>query len=323
VTQDVNIGSAETTASPKRWGGGRVGSAVVLALGVAAVVAGVLYLRAAKSVEATDNAYVKTDLIAVGSRVRGLVSDVMVRPDQPVRAGAPLVQIAPDEYDARLAVARADEAQAEAAIKTAKAALEQFDAELAARKQVAAASLASGAANLAQLGNAQLAAVQRRVLAASLDQARAGRAKADAELTLADQDRGHTLIVAPADGIVGDLSVHAGELVQPGSRILTLVAPVGAYVVANFKETQIARMRVGQPAQIRLDALPDVRLTGEVASLAPASGAEFALLPFEPGSGNFTKIVQRIPVRIHLDPSPDVRLLKAGLSARVSVRLSN
>src|SRR6185312_1535134 len=143
-----------------------------------------------------------------------------------------------------------------------------------------------------------------------------------AALDLAKQDQGWTVIRAPIDGVVGDRQAEAGDYVQPGTRLLTLVPLNAVYVTANFKETQIARMLPGQAARIKVDALPGVTLKGEVDSFAPGSGSQFSLLPFEPGTGNFTKIVQRVPVRIRLDPAqPALAKLRPGLSTTVTVRL--
>ena len=130
------------------------------------------------------------------------------------------------------------------------------------------------------------------------------------------------MIRAPIDGVVGDRQVVAGDYVQPGSRLLTLVPLKSLYVTANFKETQVSRMVVGQPATIKVDALPGRALKGEVDSFAPGSGSQFSLLPFEPGTGNFTKIVQRVPVRIRFEPGQSgLDRLRPGLSTTVTVRL--
>jgi membrane fusion protein (multidrug efflux system) len=163
---------------------------------------------------------------------------------------------------------------------------------------------------------------RRGELQAAIAQARAGQAKADAALALARQDSGHALIRAPIDGVVGDRQAEVGEYVQPGTRLLTIVPTDKVYLVANFKETQTERMVAGQAVSVKIDALAGVTFKGRVESLAPGSGSEFALLPFEPGSGNFTKIVQRVPVRISLDPGQaDLKRLRPGLSAKVSVRV--
>jgi membrane fusion protein (multidrug efflux system) len=164
---------------------------------------------------------------------------------------------------------------------------------------------------------------KRASLAAALAQAEAGVARAQAALDLARQDQAHTVIRAPIDGVVGDRQVEPGDYVQPGSRLLTIVPVRALYVTANFKETQVSRMLAGQPATVRVDALPGRPLTGVVDSFAPGSGSQFSLLPFEPGTGNFTKIVQRVPVRIRLDPGQaGLERLRPGLSSTVTVRLA-
>jgi membrane fusion protein (multidrug efflux system) len=163
---------------------------------------------------------------------------------------------------------------------------------------------------------------KRATLAAALAKAQASVARARAALLLADQDQGHTLIRAPIDGVVGDRQAEPGDYVQPGTRLLTIVPMKALYVTANFKETQVARMVVGQAATIKVDALDGKPLTGRVESFAPGSGSQFSLLPFEPGTGNFTKVVQRVPVRIQLDPGQKgLDRLRPGLSTTVKVRL--
>ena len=166
-------------------------------------------------------------------------------------------------------------------------------------------------------------AAKRPGLAAALATAEAKVGQAQAALDLALQDRRHAAIVAPVDGVVGNRQARTGDYVQPGTRLFTLVPLHSLYVTANFKETQTARMRPGQPAEIDADALPGVTLRGTVDSLAPGSGSSFALLPFEPGTGNFTKIVQRVAVRIRFaSGQPEVDRLRPGLSATVRVRLT-
>jgi membrane fusion protein (multidrug efflux system) len=163
---------------------------------------------------------------------------------------------------------------------------------------------------------------KRATLSAALAKAQASVARARAALLLADQDQGHALIRAPIDGVVGDRQAEPGDYVQPGTRLLTIVPMKALYVTANFKETQVARMVVGQSATIKVDALDGKPLTGRVESFAPGSGSQFSLLPFEPGTGNFTKVVQRVPVRIQLDPGQKgLDRLRPGLSTTVKVRL--
>lgn len=163
---------------------------------------------------------------------------------------------------------------------------------------------------------------QRQRLQAQLQMAKAKVVTAKARLELAQQDQSHTTVYAPMDGTVGNRQIQVGDYVQPGSRLLTLVPLHELYVLANFKETQTQHMFPGQPTRIKIDALPGVSITGTVESLAPGSGSTFALLPFEPGTGNFTKIVQRVPVRIRFDANqPDLERLRPGLSVIAKVDL--
>lgn len=332
---------------------------------------GLVYILSPKNTVSTDAAYVEADSAIVAPRIKGLVAKVLVRHDQAVKRGDPLIAIDPEEFDARVASARADLMNARAEAASAQAALISLAAEerLAAanvraaqtliaaadaesltagddqarydrledsgavarrdadRFRAAAISARSAAAHSRaerDVARAQSAvtSARRPVLEAAQAQAKAGVAHAQAALDLALQDQGHTLIRAPFDGVVGDRQAEAGDYVQPGARLMTLV-PMGAlYVVANFKETQVARMNVGQRATVSVDALPGAVLKGEVDSLAPGSGSQFSLLPFEPGTGNFTKIVQRVPVRIRLDPGQKgLDRLRPGLSTTVKVSL--
>jgi membrane fusion protein (multidrug efflux system) len=343
-----------------------VGAALALAAG------GAGWIAVPKATVSTDDAYLQADTSTVAPKVRGLVAEVLVAHNQPVRRGQPLVRIDAEEFDSRTQSAAADLQNAEAAVLSAKAAFAQLDAEeRLANANVAAAAtairaadaqnrraeadrarydrLASsgfvtrrdvervradavGAAADADKSRAQLEVsrnqaaeirAKRATLTANLAQAEAQVARAKAALDLARQDQGHAVVVSPIDGVVGDRQVEAGDYVQPGTRLMT-VAPLHAlYVTANFKETQVARMTAGQPATIRIDALPGVALKGHVESFAPGTGSQFALLPFEPGTGNFTKIVQRVPVRIRLDANqPGLSRLRPGLSTTVKVRLT-
>ena len=345
----------------------------VLAVGAAALlsVAGAVYILAPKSAESTDAAYVQADSVMVAPRIKGQVAEVLVQHNQAVHRGDPLVRIDPQEFDARVAAATAELANAEAAVGSARAALVQLDAEQAlaaanvraAQTLIASTDAQSAKAeadhrrydNLVSSGavarrdadqfraaaitaqsdaahsraaldvaksQAGVTAARRPVLQAAVAQAQAAAARAKAALDLARQDQGYAVVRAPIDGVVGDRQAEPGDYVQPGTRLLTVVPLNAVYVTADFKETQIARMRPGQSARVKVDALPGVTLTGEVDSFAPGSGSQFSLLPFEPGTGNFTKIVQRVPVRIRLDgDQPAVAKLRPGLSTTVTVKL--
>ena len=203
--------------------------------------------------------------------------------------------------------------------------MSKHEAELARAIALSARSDAQHSRAVLAVSQSQATATlaKRATLKANLASALAAVARALAALDLAKQDVGHAIIRAPIDGVVGDRQVQEGDYLSPGTRLMT-VAPMNAlYVTANFKETQVARMLVGQPARIEVDALGGKVLKGHVDSFAPGTGSQFSLLPFEPGTGNFTKIVQRVPVRISLDPGqPGLERLRPGLSSTVTVHLS-
>ncbi len=346
----------------------------LVALGVALAVAigGVAVILAPVSSESTDDAYVGADATTVAPKVRGLVAEVLVRDNETVHAGQPLVRIDAEEFDAKVVNAKAQLADAEAGVANARAALASLDAEegLAAANVRAAdtairsanaqsdravaderrfdALVGTGAVSVREADSVRAAAVsaeqdvarsfallnvsiesqrvtaaKRATLLASLQKSQAAVQGAHAALDLALQDQRNSLISAAVDGVVGNRQVQQGDYVQPGSRLLTLVPLHGLYVTANFKETQTAKMRPGERATVKIDALPQHALSGVVESLAPGSGSQFALLPFEPGTGNFTKIVQRVPVRIRFDADqPDLSALRPGLSVTAKVALN-
>lgn len=365
-----NVPEADApSASPARKRPSR--RTLVVSLAALAVAAGgALWITGRPSSESTDDAYVAADATTIAPKVRGLVSAILVRDNQPVHAGDPLVRIDPEEFDAKVQAARADLADAEAEVASARAAITSLDAEerlasanvIAARTSIPSSgaeaaraeadrkryeALASTGAvarrdadvyRTAAIGAEQAAARARAMLAvsereagvtfakrasleAALEKAIARRMRAQAALNLARQDQRHTVIRAAVDGVVGNRQVRVGDYVQPGTRLLSLVPLHDLYVTANFKETQTRDMRVGQPVDIQVDALGR-SLTGRVESLAPGSGSTFSLLPFEPGTGNFTKIVQRVPVRIAFDQGQAaVAALRPGLSVTAKVRL--
>jgi membrane fusion protein (multidrug efflux system) len=342
-----------------------------LAAAVAIALAGIAYILSPKSEVSTDNAYLRADSSVVAPKVRGLVAEVLVKHNQSVKRGEPLVRIDAEEFDAKVAAAQADLLDAEADVAAVQAALVALTAEeqlanssiVASQSSVRAADAeheraqadAARYANLVNTGavsrfdadhfrtvalssaadadrsRAQLdvsrnqAAVtraKRLSLQANASQAEAAVARARAALSLAQQDQSHSVIYAPIDGVVADRQVEQGDFVQPGTRLMTIVPLDKLYVVANFKETQTTRMLAGQSVDVEVDAFPDLKLHGTVESFAPGSGSEFSLIPFEPGTGNFTKIVQRVPVRILFDADqPQLAALRPGLSTTVTVRL--
>ena len=216
--------------------------------------------------------------------------------------------------------AEADEARfAELAGRgwTTRARLDQVRAEAkAARAQVAAAE----AAVAAQRGQSGALVANTAGAAASIAAGQAQVQAAEAALRQAELDFQRTVIRAPVDGVVGNRAVREGQLVKSGQQLMAIVPVAEAYVVANFKETQLADMKVGQPVEIALDAYPGLVVHGRIESLAPASGAQFALIPTDSATGNFTKIVQRVPVKIAVDRgSLGSQLLRPGLSVEATV----
>lgn len=327
------------------------------ALLVAGAIWGWQWWSDARHIATTDNAYVKADSAVIAPRVAGYVAEVAVVDNQPVAAGDLLFRL--DDRDWQVAVerARADLARAQAGrsaqsaatasegsgIAEALAALEAARAEAARARadleriekiwrdgfttraiyDAAVAAAQAGAAAVARAEAAVAAQQARRAAAASRGggagaEIAAARAALDqAELTLS-----YAEVRAPMAGVVGNRSVRVGEYLRAGQQAMVIVPVDQAYVVANFKETQVARMQPGQRVRLRLDAFPDVELTGRVESLAPASGSEFSVLPPENATGNFTKVVQRLPVRIAIDrPLPEGVRLAPGLSVTASVDL--
>jgi len=299
-------------------------------------------------VATTDNAYVRADLTAISPKVQGYVSAVPVADNQTITAGEVLVRIDDADFRARLAQAEAGIAAARAAIEAQDAAIGNFDSQRAQleytryetlaklsiaprqrleavaadRRKAAAAVAGARALAAAERGKLAVLASGRKQAEASLQLAQANLAQAEASCTLARIDLANTVIRAPVDGVVAARTVRLGALVQPGTPLLAVVPLDRVWVVANFKETQLARMRPGQPATIRADSFPGVAVKGHVDSFAPASGAEFSVLPPDNATGNFVKVVQRIPVKIRVDPDSPLRgQLRPGMSVSVYISL--
>ncbi|GAA3703779.1 HlyD family secretion protein [Sphingomonas cynarae] len=332
---------------------------ILILLALAVIAAGIVwYVRhetRGKYLQETNDAQVEADMVTVSPRVAGYVADVFVGDNQDVRANQPLVRIDPrdvraqaSQAEAQIAVAAAqadnaraqiaeqyatiDQARAQLAAARAKAA---YDAGEVARYRPLAASGAEPRAQLAQLEatarqsadnvRAQAAAVtmQERRVASFRSQERQGAAQgraARAQLEAANVDVGATLIRAASAGRIGDRTVTVGQYVQAGTRLMSIVPLDRLYITANFKETQLALMRPGQPVTIDVDALDGVELKGRVESVSPGTGAQFSLLPPQNATGNFTKITQRVPVRISIEATPAARrLLVPGLSVVVTV----
>jgi membrane fusion protein, multidrug efflux system len=306
-------------------------------------------------IESTDDAYLQADSVTVAPKVSGYIVEVYVADNQFVAAGAPLArldsrhyQAALDQLTATTAARKADIARSEADLLLQKANIAQARAQLdgaRANETYALAQIhryeplvsagAETGERLAELRNAHsqaaatlaadkaaLESAERQINAtqAQMLQARAQLEAAAANAETARLDAEDTVVKSSIAGRVGDRTVRVGQYVQPGTRLMTIVPVQDIYLEANFKETQIGLMRPGQPAMIHVDALAGADLHGTVASFAPGTGSEFALLPPQNATGNFTKIVQRVPVRIHVDAGEEARkVLMPGLSVTVKV----
>jgi len=306
---------------------------IVAVIALVVIAAGLVFIFSDKPTTSTDDAYVQADKTVVSPKVRGMVTEIVAKENRPVAAGAVLVRIDPEEYDLKVSQAQGDLMAARASEQAAKAGIARLDAE-----EKMTESAVNSAEQLAgpkgpsdpilrqafetAHGQALVAARTRGEIEAAMAEAVAAEYRAKTELDAAQLQKSETSVIAPAGGTVADVQATVGSMVQPGVTLMTIVGQAQPVITANFKETQIGRMLAGQPAEVKIDALPGVTFAGHVDSLAPGSGSQFALIPFEPGSGNFTKIVQRIPVRIALDPGqPGLDRLRAGLSAEVTVRL--
>lgn len=328
-----------------------IGTAVVL------LVAGGFWLADKARFQSTDNAYVKADTVVISPLIEGTVTRVLVEDNQAVQPGQVLVEIDPAEVKARVAQAEANlqALRAGARVANAQAAASQ---SLVAERQASIASAEAGAriaqseltrySRLAEGGwvatqrlqtlraqadqanasvrQARAAGVSQQRSAAAMGaegaQAAAAVKQAEAALAQARIDLDRTVIRAPAAGVVGARGVRAGQYVRSGANLMSIVPLGETYVVANFKETQVAKMRIGQAVEIRADAFGSKTVRGHIESFSPATGSEFALIPVENATGNFTKIVQRVPVKIVIDRDEALgAALRPGLSIAVKVDL--
>jgi membrane fusion protein, multidrug efflux system len=336
---------------PSRRAIKRAALVLALAAGVAgATDFGYGYLTTGRYLESTDDAYVKADSTIVSPKVSGYLAEVLVGDNETVKAGQVLARIDDRDFRTALNQAHADVAGAEAAVRnldaqialqqpviaqeTADVAAAEANLQFASEEQARYDGLMKSGSGtiqraqqtdaalhekIAQLqhGKSGLLAAERKVdvlttdrakAVAQLDHARAVEAQAALNLS-------YTQISAPVEGTIGARSLRVGQFVQAGTQLMAVVPLDAVYVVANFKETQLTHVRDGQPVEIRIDSFHSTRLRGHVDSLSPASGLEFALLPPDNATGNFTKIVQRVPVKIVLDDHRLTGLLRPGMSA--------
>ena len=303
----------------------------------------------------TDDAYVQADITLLSAKISGYVASVAVTNNQSVNAGDLIAKI--DDGDYRFALqsakdklatqrsaidrigrqieaGRASVAQAEAQVVSAQAEAERAEGDYARQQQLARSDFTSRAAlenakaardrANADVMSAQaaVAAAQANVevLAAQRTEGERLAAEYQTSVDKAERDLSFTEIRAPVDGVIGNKAVEIGSYVQPGARLAALVPLTSVHVDANFKETQLASLRPGQTVHVKVDAFPDSDIVGKVESVSPASGAVFSLLPPENATGNFTKIVQRVPVRVTVSPEVAQQgLLRPGLSVEVDV----
>jgi membrane fusion protein, multidrug efflux system len=312
------------------------------------------------SLQTTDDAYLQADLTPLAAKSPGYVRSVPVQDFQRVKAGDLLVEIVDDDYRAQLeqaqasvetaeyaienidqqkVVQRALIQQAEATIEATQADLTRYHLEAVRQQKLLATKYAGTEQRVEQaddaekhtqatltLNQAQLAQQrhQLNVLDTQKKQATATLKAQQAARDLAKIALGYTRIVAPVDGMVSERRVRPGQYVSVGTQVISLVPLPDVWVIANYKEVQMTRVRLGQPARATVDAFPGVVLRGHVDSWSPASGAQFSLLPPDNATGNFTKVVQRIPVKIVLERDSSLGdLLRPGMSVIATIDTSS
>lgn len=308
-----------------------------------------------RRIQSTQNAYVKSDFAVLSAKVSGYVKALPLGDYEQVKAGGLIAQIDPADYELAVAAAQAEQSKAQAHLEN----LDGEIAQQQARIKEAQAKLRSVQVRVRQYRNnpsRQARLVKEGALSrqgyenaqADLDEAisqgeaataqvelaknslkvlqgqRAIRTadlkSAEAALESARRNLGYTRIVAPFDGVLNKRHVQVGSLLNQGTQIVSIVPLEQAYVIANYKETQLAHVQPGQPVELTVDGLPGGSWRGRVVEIAPMSGAESSLLPADNASGNFTKVVQRIPVRIELEPGQaQLERLRPGMSAQAKI----
>ncbi len=322
---------------------------LVLLIGVPVIVAigGVAFWQAGGRYVNTENAYVKADIAQIAPEVAGKVIEVAVRDHMRVKAGQTLLRIDPEPYQLALAKAEAELDQARTQVETARAVWKETLSELGevesqvvfhdkqlqrqtalADRGVVSASKLEEVQNDANVARNRLGVVRRRlervvaVLAGDpskpTDQYALVRDKI-AERDKAALDLKRTTMAAPLDGIAVNVKLQVGEQVKASTPLFVIVAATRPWIEANLKETTLTHIRVGQRAKVVLDVYPDEVWEGVVDSISPAAGSEFAILPPQNASGNWVKVVQRLPVKIRLLPHDGESVLRAGMTATVDV----
>ncbi len=328
---------------------------VVAVLAVVLLAGGAYWWLVARHYETTNDAYLQSDITLVAPKVAGYVAKLAVTDNQQVNAGDVLVRIDDTDIRAKVAESRAavdarqaaianidsksawqrsvvaqavaDSAGTEADLKRTRDDVERYrpltKSEFVSRQKFesAQADFSKAQASHAR-SQAKIAAerAQINLIETERKQAEAALAQAVASLKVAQTDLDNTVIRAPSAGIVGNRATQIGQYVRVGANLLAIVPLDRVWVEANFKETQLTNLRPGQTVEVKIDAYPDHVLHGTIDSVAPASGAKFSLLPPENATGNFTKIVQRVPVKIRLPLDNELAgLIRPGLSVAVSV----
>ncbi|MBD9596686.1 MULTISPECIES: HlyD family secretion protein [Ensifer] len=350
ATGRASTGVAEKRSSKRK----KIGMLLCLSAAVA-IAGGWAWARPGDEVS-TDNAYVRGDVTSLAPKIAGYVVAVEVQDNQSVRAGHVLFRIDDRDYRARLAQAAANVEAARARLVNVDAETELQHAlirQAEAQKLSAVAEMnlaakayerrrelirsntisqahvdeSDAARSKTQAGvSAALATIEAQkqriaVLAAQREAAVAAVAQAEAARDLSQIDLESTVVRAPVGGVIGNRQVRVGRFVAPGTSLLDIVPVDDVWVVANFKETQLERIQPGQRVRIRIDGYPGQVLEGTVDSFAPGSGSAFSLLPSDNATGNFVRVVQRVPVKIRFGRSPLTGRLVPGLSARVDVDL--
>jgi membrane fusion protein (multidrug efflux system) len=346
------------TGPPPNMGAAKKRLHRTLAAGAALIVAlatGVYYFRFVAPYESTDNAFIEGNVIPMASQVPGRVAELLVKDNQAVKQGDVLLKIDPRDYEASLAQARADLAAARSRVEQTKAQVNASEAKVAQAQATVVAADAENrraADDLKRYESVDSSAVSRsafdlaqsqaRTASANLEAARSQAKAAEAEVALsqagvqtasaavqqaearlqqAELNLSYTQVIAPEDGRVTRRVVEKGAYIQPGQALMAIV-PRRYWIIANFKETQLTHMRVGQPVEVVVDAYPDHKFKGHIESIQSGAGARFSLFPPENATGNYIKVVQRVPVKIVLDNDPDVELaLGPGMSVVPKVRV--
>jgi len=321
------------------------------------LVAGILYyFFVYRFYQSTDNAYVQADVTWVMPKISGEVMELLINDNQVVKKGETLAVLDHRDYQARYDQARSVVSLKEAALgvqqqneKSARSSITEANSGVVAaqadltrlRKDferyqdllkdgVITRQNFEGVQSQYLTAQAQLSKAQAAVNAAEaqLGSLQASRAQlladiqsANANLNLYQVDLASSKVVSPVDGKIGSLAIQKGSRVTPQTRLMAIIPENSLYVQANFKETQIEKMHIGQKVELKLDAYPSLTYSGKIESFSPASGATFSLMPPDNATGNFNKVVQRIPVRIAIDSSPHIDLIKPGMSVSATVDL--